>query len=335
MEIWQQIAAENPVGWIYINRVLEPLNGLTLDFVKITLAALIFSIAVCLLMLQGILREPMRSLRRATEFSEWLDMAQGNHLQLKTSSKEVEQLVRTLNKTSEKLFKSGLADKRNHLLVDTIRDVQTRFIEGNKIQEINDRILKKVVQLSESEYGFFGEVLHNQDGNPFVKMHTFSKLSNNVSMQNFIEQHSPPNMEFHNNHNLFGAVLQSKKPTIANDPMRDPRGGGLPPGHPPVHTFMALPIFYGDEIVAVIGIANRRGGYDQSLMDYLQPLLTTTGHIVVANRHNMHQKDAMRELEQKEALFRRIFSTVSDSIITINMGGFIETVNPATEKMFQ
>jgi PAS domain S-box-containing protein len=334
LEIWQQIAAENPVGWIYINRVLEPLNGLTLDFVKITLAALIFSIAVCLLMLQGILREPMRSLRRATEFSEWLDMAQGNHLQLKTSSKEVEQLVRTLNKTSEKLFKSGLADKRNHLLVDTIRDVQTRFIEGNKIQEINDRILNKVVQLSESEYGFFGEVLQKQDGKPFVKMHTFSKLSNNVSMQNFIEQHSPPNMEFHNTHNLFGAVLQSKKSTIANDPMRDPRSGGLPPGHPPVHSFMALPIFYGDEIVAVIGIANRRGGYDQSLMDYLQPLLTTTGHIVVANRHNMRRKDAMRELEQKEALFRRILSTVSDSIITINMGGFIETVNPATEKMF-
>lgn len=334
LEVWQQIASESPVGWIYINRALKPLDSLTLDFVKTTLSALIFSIAVCLLMLQRILREPMRSLRRATEFSEWLDMAQGNHLQLQTSSKEVENLVCTLNKTSEKLFKNGLAEKRNHLLVDTIRDVQTRYIEGKKIQNINERILNKVVQLSESEYGFFGDVKQSSGGRPFVKMHTFSKLSNNVSMQNFIEKNSPPNMEFHNTQNLFGSVLQTKKPTIANDPMRDPRSGGLPPGHPPVHSFMALPIFYGDDVVAVIGIANRRGGYDQSLMDYLEPLLTTTGHIVVASRHNMRRKDTEHELQQKEALLRRILSTVSDSIITINMGGFIETVNPATEKMF-
>ena len=335
LEIWHQIASENPVGWIYVTRTLKPLDSLTLDFVKITLSALIFSIAVCLLMLQRILREPMRSLRRATEFSEWLDMAQGNHLQLQTSSKEVEHLIRTLNKTSEKLFKNGLAEKKNHLLVDTIRDVQTRYIEGNKINEINERILNKVVQLSESEYGFLGEVRESNSGKPFVKMHTFSKLSNNIAMQNFIQKYSPPNMEFHNTHNLFGSVLQTKKPTIANDPMRDPRsGGGMPPGHPPVHSFMALPVFYGEEIVAVIGIANRRGGYDQSLMDYLQPLLTTTGHIVVANRHNMRRIDTVCELEQREALLRRILSTVSDSIITINMGGFIETVNSATEKMF-
>jgi len=48
----------------------------------------------------------------------------------------------------------------------------------------------------------------------------------------------------------------------------------------------------------------------------------------------MRRKDTVRELEQKESLLRRILSTVSDSIITINIGGFIETVNPATEKMF-
>ena len=88
---------------------MKPIDSLTLDYIKITLTSLIFSIAVCLIMLQRILQEPMRSLRRATEFSEWLDMAQGNHLQIRTSSKEVEQLIGALNLTSEKLFQKGIA----------------------------------------------------------------------------------------------------------------------------------------------------------------------------------------------------------------------------------
>ncbi|WP_455206191.1 PAS domain S-box protein, partial [Kaarinaea lacus] len=334
LEVWQQIEPENPLGWIYINRAMKPFDGLTMEFIKITITALIFSVAVCLLMLQRIMREPMQSLRRATEFSEWLDMAQGNHLQLHTSSKEVELLVHTLNRTSEKLFLNGLMEKRNHLLVNTIRDIQTRYIETNNTKELYELILNKVIQLSESEYGFFGEVKQEAHGKSFIKVHTFSKLGQNVSMQNFIEKYSPANLEFHNTHNLFGAVLQTKKPTIANDPLRDPRSGGLPPGHPPLHSFMALPIFYNEEIVAVIGVANRRGGYDQSLINYLRPLLGTIGHIVVADRHDHQNSRAIHDLEQQEALQRRILATVSDSIVTINVGGFIETVNPATEKMF-
>jgi len=334
LEVWQQIAPEDPVGWVYLTHKIEPNSALTLEFIKTIIFALIFSVAVCLLMLQRILREPMHSLRRVSEFAEWLDMAQGNHLQLQTSSKEVEQLVRTLNKTSVKLFQNGLQEKRRHLLVDTIRDIQTHYIETNDVNKLNDRILKKVVNLSESEYGFLGEVKQGFSGNPYIKILTFSKLSQNISMQNFVEKYSPPNMEFHNTHNLFGTVLQTKKPTIANDPLRDPRSGGLPPGHPPVHSFLALPVFHEKKMVAVIGVANRRGGYDQSLVDYLQPLLSTVGHVVVANRQDRHNNAVLRDLEQKEALLRRILATVSDSIITINAGGFIETVNPAADKMF-
>ena len=334
LEVWYQIDKDNSYGWVYISQEMPAFGGLTLSFVKNTLTALVCSIAICLLLLQRILREPMQSLRRAAEFSEWLDMAQGNHLQVRTSSQEVEHLVHTLNKTSEKMFQNGLEKKRHHMLVDAISDIQTKYIEHTKPQELYERILNRVVHLSGDEYGFFGEVKKSKKGKLYIKMRTFSKLGESVSMQNFIEQNSPPNMEFHNTHNLFGTVLQTKKPVIANDPFRDPRSGGLPKGHPPINSFMALPVFNDDGIVAIIGLANRRGGYDQLLADYLQPLLTAVGHIVVANQFNKRRKLARKNLEQREVLQRRILSTVSDSIVTINMGGFIETANPATEKMF-
>lgn len=334
LEIWYQIDDGNSDGWVYIERKIPPLSGLTLAFVKTTTTVLLLSVSICLLFLQRIMREPMQSLRRAAEFSEWLDMTQGNHLQVNTDSREVEYLVHALNKTSEKMYQKGLVEKRNHMLVDAIRDIQTKYIESTKPDELYNNILNHVVSLSGDEFGFFGEVKKSRTGKSYMKMRTFTKLGENVSIQSFIENNSPPNMEFHNTHNLIGAVIQTRKPVIANDPFRDPRSGGLPKGHPPVNSFLALPVFSDDEIVAIIGLANRRGGYDQTLVDYLDPLLHTVGHIVVANQFNKRRKIARYNLEQREILLRRILSTVSDSIITINRGGFIETVNPATEKMF-
>jgi len=334
LEVWHQIDEASSLGWVYISRQIPPLDGLTLQFVKTTITVLLLSLTLCFLIIQRIMREPMQTLRRAAEFSEWLDMTQGNHLQIDSNSREVEHLVHALNKTSEKLHKKGLVEKRNHMLVDAIRDIQTRYIEQAKPEELYLTILNHVVNLSGDEYGFFGEVKKSVKGKLYMKMVAYTKLGESVSMQSFIENNSPANMEFYNTQNLFGAVLQTRKPVIANDPFKDPRSGGLPKGHPPVNRFMALPVFNDDEIVAIIGLANRRGGYDQALVEYLNPLLVSAGNIVVANQINAGRKTAREILEQREILLRRILSTVSDSIITVNIGGFIETVNPATEKMF-
>ncbi|MCZ6773244.1 MAG: hypothetical protein O7G83_14875 [Proteobacteria bacterium] len=39
------------------------------------------------------------------------------------------------------------------------------------------------------------------------------------------------NLQFHNLDTLNGAVMTSRRPVLSNEPKRDPRSGGLPPGH--------------------------------------------------------------------------------------------------------
>jgi len=334
IELWRPIDAEKPVGWIYIRRFVHALDGLPLNFLKTTISVLILSMIICFMLLRKILQEPLQSLRRAAEFSEWLDMVQGNHLQLKSDSKEVDQLVNSINKASERMFKKGIQEKRNRLLYDAILEIQTRYIENADVSDLNNCVLSKMVQVSESEFGFFGEVKKGLRGKSYLKMRNFSKIGENVLMQNFIEKYMPLNMEFHNQNNLFGIVLQTNKTVIANEPLRDPRRGGLPNGHPVLHSFIAIPLFKNNKMVAVVGLANKRGGYDKELESYLQPLLDVIGSIVVVQQHDRSQAIIMQQQEQKEVLFRSILDTVTDSVITINTGGFVETVNKATEKMF-
>jgi len=104
-------------------------------------------------------------------------------------------------------------------------------------------------------------------------------------------------MEFHNLKTLFGAALSSGEPVIANQPAHDPRRGGLPEGHPALNTFLGIPVHYENELVALIGLANRPAGYDQDLVAYLAPLLVTIAQLVQAARiQKLHRESEERYL---------------------------------------
>jgi len=66
-------------------------------------------------------------------------------------------------------------------------------------------------------------------------------------------------------------VMTTGRPVIANDPIQDPRRGGLPHGHPALNAFMGLPLYYGKQLSGMVGLANRPGGYDTELNEFLGP----------------------------------------------------------------
>ncbi|HEX5635882.1 MAG TPA: PAS domain S-box protein, partial [Gammaproteobacteria bacterium] len=112
----------------------------------------------------------------------------------------------------------------------------------------------------------------------------------------FYDANAPKGMEFYNLKSLFGSVMTSGEPVIANDPCHDPRRGGLPEGHPALNAFLGIPIHHDNDMVAMIGIANRPGGYDRDLIAFLQPLLMTIGQLVKATRIQQQNRVNERRL---------------------------------------
>ncbi|WP_141738551.1 GAF domain-containing protein, partial [Acidithiobacillus caldus] len=69
-------------------------------------------------------------------------------------------------------------------------------------------------------------------------------------------------MLFCNPDNLIGAVMRSRAPVIVPDMRHEQRCGGTPPGHPELHNYLGIPLFQGEELVGVVGVANREEGID-------------------------------------------------------------------------
>jgi len=189
-------------------------------------------------------------------------------------------------------------------MLDALTRAQSRFIAESdaSVQTVFDEVLGLVLQVSQSTYGFIGEILPDTHGVPYLKSYAITNLAWDDATRAFHARNAPSGMEFTNLRTLFGAVITSAQPVIANAPGTDARRGGLPPGHPPIDAFLGLPFHSGGELVGMLGIANRPGGYDAAVIDRLQPLCATCAAIIRAIRLERRRRAAEEQLrDAKEA----------------------------------
>jgi PAS domain S-box-containing protein len=251
--------------------------------------------------------------------------------QLSASKKrlaELEELVDRRGHTEAEL------QKKNALLQAVI-NAQSKFIVDDDPRELFDGLLHDLLDLTSSEYGFIGEVLYNEAKLPYLKTHAITNIAWNEETRNFYEENAPQGLEFHNLETLFGYALKTEETVISNDPARDPRSGGLPKGHPPLNAFLGMPLLSGKNMVGMVGIANRPGGYQSDQVNFLEPFLAVCTSIVEAYKNNRLRRVAEEALIESEVRNRAVLHTVVDGIITIDAEGHILSFNPAAERIFQ
>jgi len=171
-------------------------------------------------------------------------------------------------------------------VIEVIARVQSGFITSADKQATWSALLDDMLRITESAYGMIGQVLHTDRGEPYLKTFSLTDIAWDAETRALYDAKAREGFEFHNLTTLFGAVLRTGQTVLSNDAARDPRRGGLPPGHPPLHAFMGLPIHHEGELLAMVGMANRPGGYDLTLAELLQPLLKSIGQLLVAARTN-------------------------------------------------
>jgi PAS domain S-box-containing protein len=204
--------------------------------------------------------------------------------------------VRFMFRDTSERTKAAAALERSNTLLAILTAAQASFIRGANPGTVFDRMLDSLIEITRSEYGFIGEVLRRADGTQYLKPWALTSIGWDDATRRFYDEHAPEGMEFENLNTLFGEAITSGNPVIANDPARHPRSGGVPAGHPPLNAFLGLPLVVGGEVIGLLGIANRPGGYsEQDCLD-LQPFVTTCGTIIEARRNETGRKEAEERL---------------------------------------
>jgi two-component sensor histidine kinase/GAF domain-containing protein len=212
--------------------------------------------------------------------------------------------VREVHESQERLAEALSRAQRQRDLHRELRDAQDEFISNPETLQAFDALLDILLRFSDSEYGFIGEVLFDGDS-PYLKTHAITNIAWTDELRQFYAENAPAGLVFRNLETLFGTVMTTRAPVIANSPYDDPRRGGLPEGHPRMDAFLGLPIFSGSELIGMVGVANRPGGYDDDVVAELDPILLTYGSLVLARNDRISRRTAEESLRRSRVQLDR------------------------------
>ena len=233
------------------------------------------------------------------------------------------------HKTTEESLESS-----NNLL-KSIRNAQAKYIAQPDSKQFFHDLLADALDLTQSEFGFIAKVLFTDQGKPYLKTHTLTNIAWNQETRKLYDKEAAAGMEFHNLDTLFGTVLTTGKPVISNDPSKDPRSGGTPKGHPPLKSFLGLPFYHGGVLIGMVAMANRPIGYNDELVEYLQPFLLTCANLLQAWDNTLQQKKMKNALQESEEKFRQLTENIEEVFwIEDVVGNKIIYISPAFEKIW-
>ena len=192
--------------------------------------------------------------------------------------------ITSFKKAEEEIL---LRENRLRGLVDIMRS------RPNTVRELLDTALTEAINITESKIGYI--YYYNEETKLFT-LNTWSKEA--MEGCDVVEPQTIYELE---HTGVWGEAVRQRKPIVLNDfQAPNPLKKGLPDGHVQLYRYMTLPLFSRDEIVAVVGVANKDSDYNENDLLQLSLLLDSVWTAT-------EQKRIEEELRNSEKKFRGLF----------------------------
>ncbi|GGZ16832.1 histidine kinase [Streptomyces inusitatus] len=154
-------------------------------------------------------------------------------------------------------------------LLEAMRSVGT----GLELHSTLDRICETAAELADARYAAIGVVDEEGDGlSDFVTYGVGEETARLIGRR--------PD----GHRGLLGALIHDPAPVRLADLTSDPRFAGFPPGHPPMRTFLGVPIRVQGEIFGNLYLAEKNGGGEFNDYDlHMVRVLATEAGIAIGN----------------------------------------------------
>jgi PAS domain S-box-containing protein len=125
---------------------------------------------------------------------------------------------------------------------------------------------------------------------------------------------------------VWADCIRERKSLVHNNYESLPNRKGLPPGHVPLLRELVVPIFRNDLIVAVLGVGNKPSDYTVQEKSTLNHLANLIWDIII-------RKQTEESLKSTELKYCRLFESMTDAYVYVDMEGRIVESNASFQKM--
>ncbi len=211
---------------------------------------------------------------------------------------------------------------RQNAVLKVINKVLQETLACETDEEVARKCLAVAEELTGSKFGFIGEL--NQAG----RFDTIAMSDPGWEACRMPKSNAVMMIEDMEVRGIWGRVLKDEQSQIVNDPTSHADRVGTPEGHPPITSFLGVPLKRAGRYFGMIGLANKELGYDLADQEAIEALS-------VAFVEALYRKRAEKALrESEERLNAIIENTPNVAIEGYDINGRVIYWNKAAEKLF-
>lgn len=186
-------------------------------------------------------------------------------------------------------------------------------------QEQMDYVLNEAIKLTESHCGCI--FLYDEEKEELHLRCLAGDVTNEVDI-------AEVKRKYHlNDAGLWGKVILKKEPVVINDFENSHHEIKVfPEGYVKIEKLMLVPVVIDDRIKAVVGLANKKGVYDNNDVYEIDFLMNGTWNAI-------ERRDAQEKLFQERNKYLQILISIGDGVIVIDKNGYVEMLNKAAERL--
>ena len=178
---------------------------------------------------------------------------------------------------------------RQGVLLEAINRVLQQALICETHQEVAQASLTVAEKLTGSKFGFIGEL------NPAGRFDTMALSDPGWSACKMPTSDAAVMIRDMAVRGIWGRVLQDGQPLIANHPAAHPDRVGVPEGHPPLTSFLGVPLKHRGRTFGLIGLANKPSGYDPADQQAAEAVAVAFVEALMRKR----AEEALREAHDK------------------------------------
>ena len=187
------------------------------------------------------------------------------------------------------------------------------------LEAVLHRLVKSAQELTKAQYGALGILDENEEMSHFVTVGITPEERKLIG-------------ELPKGRGILGVMLKEGKPLRLDDLTKDLRACGFPPNHPPMKSFLGVPIILKGKTLGSLYLTNKEGSVPFSEED--EGLIETFASGVAVVIENARLYEETKKQAEKLLQLASAIESLSVCVAIVDLNGNILYVNPAYEKTF-